>query len=60
MRKINYKQFYIAININSYSIHISSSKSIIANIINCHRNTIAKITDRTVVNNFIIEKITEQ
>jgi len=60
MKKTNFKQYYIAIDLNTFSIHLSNNKTKIADIVKVHRNTIATVTSRAVFKDFLVVRVTEQ
>ena len=60
MRKLHYKSYYIIINLYNFDISITFSKSKASKITNISRNTIAKVTDRLILNGFIVKYCKEQ
>jgi len=60
MRKIHYKHFYVIINLNDLSISLTANKTKVSNITGIHRNTVAKIEKRLILNGFIVNLTKEQ
>ena len=46
---------YVVISLDNYSIDVVTTLTQVADIINCNRNTLKAINERTVRNNYLIE-----
>lgn len=60
MRKRNFKQFYVIINMKDFAIHVCSTKTKVADIVGCHRSTVDSLKERGCVNNHIVIVVTEE
>jgi len=55
MQKKHYKYYYVIINLYTFDINITSNKSKASQLTQINRNTIAKTTDRLILNGFLIK-----
>lgn len=59
MKKINFKKFYVVINLLNMSVNVTTRKSKVAEIVNISRNTIQTTNDPQFFNNFAIYTVVE-
>ena len=52
--KQNKKDIYAVLSLNNFSLEAFTAKSLVANYVGCHRNTLAELSKRTIINDFII------
>jgi hypothetical protein len=60
MRKRHFKEFFVIINTKDFSVSLCQTNIKAAEIIGVHRDTIASVSERRCINDFIIENIREQ
>ena len=62
MKKTNYRQYYVIINMLTMDIYLTNRKSKVAEITNTHRNTVSNIQPAKAItlNNYIVKLTTEQ
>jgi hypothetical protein len=60
MKKKHFKFYYILINLFNFDISVTPSKIKASEITGIGRNTIAKVTDRFILNGFLVKYCKEQ